>query len=65
MNVECPNCGRLLEDFRTDRQKVGKRQIVLSWMICKRCGHIGLKGWSYAEPESLTTPAHKVGSERR
>jgi hypothetical protein len=50
-DVNCPNCGHRLEDFRIDRQATGKRDIVLLWMTCKWCRHIALKSWSYAKQE--------------
>jgi hypothetical protein len=44
----CPNCGHPLVDYRTDRQPVGAREVVLQWSMCGSCRHVGLKQWQFA-----------------
>lgn len=53
MDAVCPNCGDQLVDYRTDRQSTGGREVILSWMICSTCRHVGLKKWMIAHPENL------------
>lgn len=52
MDAVCPNCGDQLVDYRTDRQSTGGREVVLSWSICSRCRHVGLKKWMLAHAEN-------------
>jgi hypothetical protein len=55
MNEMCPNCGRNLVNYRSDRQAAGQREVNLHWMICVGCRHVALDSWSFADgviPES-------------
>ena len=47
--VMCPNCGRHLVNYRTDRQLAGRREVELKWMICVNCRHVALDTWSFAD----------------
>lgn len=49
MNEMCPNCGRHLVNYRTDRQAAGQREVNLHWMICVHCRHVALESWSFAD----------------
>jgi len=60
MNEMCPNCGRHLVNYRTDRQAAGRREVELHWMICVHCRHVALDSWSFADgviPESYVQNA--------
>jgi Zn-finger nucleic acid-binding protein len=48
MSGMCPNCGRHLVNYRTDRQAAGKREVNLHWKICVHCRHVALDNWSFA-----------------
>lgn len=55
MSEMCPNCGRHLVNYRTDRQAAGQREVDLHWSICVHCRHVALDSWSFADgmiPES-------------
>jgi C4-type Zn-finger protein len=52
MDAICPNCGGELVDYRTDRQSTGGREVILSWTMCSRCRHVGLKKWMVAHAEN-------------
>lgn len=52
MDAVCPNCGDQLVDYRTDRQSTGGREAILTWMICSRCRHVGLKKWMIVHAEN-------------
>lgn len=54
--LQCPNCTERMVPFRSDRQRVGRRGIVLRWSICQRCRHVGLTHWQYED----TRPAEPV-----
>jgi hypothetical protein len=59
----CPNCGDRLVDYRTDRQSAGTRDVLLSWIICVGCRHVGLKQWSFADtrvPLPQRTPSTRT-----
>ena len=45
----CPNCGRHLVNYRTDRQAAGRREVELKWTICVHCRHVALDSWSFAD----------------
>jgi hypothetical protein len=45
----CPNCGRHLVNYRTDRQAAGRREVELRWTICVHCRHVALDSWTFAE----------------
>lgn len=45
----CPNCGRHLASYRTDRQAAGTREVELRWSICLHCRHVALDSWSFAD----------------
>jgi Zn-finger nucleic acid-binding protein len=49
MNEMCPNCGRHLVNYRTDRQAAGQREVNLHWTICVHCRHVALDSWSFAD----------------
>lgn len=51
-NADCPNCGHGLVDYRTDRQSTGGREVILNWMICVACRHVGLKKWMIVHAEN-------------
>lgn len=63
----CPNCGRHLVDYRTDRQSAGRREVELRWSICEHCRHVALDSWSFAEgviPMSAFNGESRSGSRR-
>lgn len=45
----CPNCGRHLVNYRTDRQAAGRREVELRWTICVHCRHVALESWAFAD----------------
>lgn len=45
----CPNCGRVLVNYRTDRQSAGRREVELKWTICAHCRHVALDSWAFAD----------------
>lgn len=45
----CPNCGRHLVNYRTERQAAGRREVELKWTICVHCRHVALDSWSFAD----------------
>lgn len=47
--MRCPNCGRHLVNYRTDRQAAGRREIELKWRLCVHCRHVALESWSFAD----------------
>lgn len=49
MSEMCPNCGRHLVNYRTDRQAAGQREVNLHWTICVSCRHVALDSWSFAD----------------
>ncbi len=67
MNAErdvCPNCGDRLISHRTDRQVVStQREVLLSWFICVRCGHVALREWS-VEEQAAPTEAKSMRGRR-
>jgi hypothetical protein len=61
MNEMCPNCGRHLVNYRTDRQAAGQREVDLHWTICVHCRHVALESWSFADgvmPDSYARGRH-------
>ncbi|MDQ2743411.1 MAG: hypothetical protein M3Z66_14120 [Chloroflexota bacterium] len=61
---ECPNCGDRLISHRTDRQVVStQREVLLSWFICVRCGHVALREWS-VEEQAAPTEAKSMRERR-
>lgn len=50
MDVNCPNCGCTLVNYRTDRQSAGRREVLLRWNICTRCHHVSLQHWAFTDP---------------
>jgi Zn-finger nucleic acid-binding protein len=49
MSEMCPNCGRHLVNYRTDRQAAGQREVNLHWTICVHCRHVALDSWSFTD----------------
>lgn len=45
----CPNCGNRLTPLREERQRAGRREIVLRWLLCARCRHVALDDWRFAD----------------
>lgn len=52
----CPNCkdGGLVI-LREEHQLAGERSLWLRWMICSRCHHVALDGWSFVDTVNETT----------
>jgi C4-type Zn-finger protein len=65
--MQCPNCGRRLVSYRTDRQSVRERDVILRWAICVHCRHVALETWSFAEstPERESTTKRQTVTERK
>lgn len=35
--------------LRRDRQPVGRREVMLTWMICVACRHVRLDQWTFVD----------------
>jgi C4-type Zn-finger protein len=58
--MTCPNCGRHLVNYRTERQVAGRREVELKWTICVHCRHVALDSWSFADG---TIPPSRVSDD--
>ena len=62
MDVNCPNCGCTLVNYRTDRQPAGHREVLLQWNICVHCHHVSLQHWAFTDRIPIgaaVPPAHQ------
>lgn len=49
MQVQCPNCGHILETLRHDLQPAGERSVHLHWLVCPGCTHVALYTWGFVD----------------
>lgn len=59
----CANCGARLERFRVERQRAGRQEAVLEWMICPACRHVALHSWAW-ESELQDEVGHSNSGRR-